>query len=56
MPSYKKREVGGPGISGEEQVDGRSRHERTVVATMKEAAIFDCGHVVIDFAYETTYR
>ena len=33
-------------FSGEAQVDGRSRHERTVVTTTKETAVFDCGHVV----------
>ena len=45
-----------PGTSGEEQVDGGLRHERSVVVTTKEAAIFDYGHVEIDFVYETTYR
>ena len=44
-----------PGTSGEEQVDGRSPHKQTVVTTTKEAAIFDCGHVVIDSANETMY-
>ena len=43
------------GTSGEEQVDERSHHKQTVVTTMKEAAILDCGHVVIDSANETTY-
>ena len=33
-----------PGTSETEQVDGRSRHERPVVTTMKEAAIFNSGH------------
>ena len=37
-----------PGTSGEEQVDERSRHERAIVRTTKEATVFDCNHVVID--------
>ena len=41
------------GTSGEEKVDGRSCHKRTVVTTKKEAAILDCGHVEIDSANET---
>ena len=45
-----------PGTSGEEQqVDGSSRHKRTVVTTTKEATIFECGHMVIDSTNETTY-
>ena len=36
------------------QVGLRSLHKQTVVATTKEAAIFDYGDVVIDFANETT--
>ena len=45
-----------PGTSEEEEVDGRSRHKQTVVySTTKEAAIFDCGHVVIDSPNEITY-
>ena len=43
-----------PGTSGEEQVDGCSRHKQTVVTITKEAAILDCGHMVIDSANETT--
>ena len=43
-----------PGTLGEKQVDGCFCHERTVVATTKEATIFNCGHVVIDSANETT--
>ena len=38
-----------PGTSGEEQVDGCSCHEQTVVTTAKEVA-FNCGNVVIDSA------
>ena len=44
-----------PGISGEEQVDRRSLHKQTIVTTTKEAAILDCGHVVIYSANETMY-
>ena len=44
-----------PWTSGKEQVDGRLHHERTVLTTTKEAANFDYGHVVIDFANDTTY-
>ena len=44
-----------PGTPEEEHVHGRSCHELTFVTTMKEAAIFDCGPVVIDSANETSY-
>ena len=45
-----------PWTSVKKQIDGRSRHERTsTIATKKEAAIFDSGHMVIDSANETTY-
>ena len=39
-----------PGTSGEEQVDRHSLHKQTVVMTTKEAAILDCGHMVMDSA------
>ena len=44
-----------PRTSGEEQVDGHSRHKQTVVTTTKKAPILDRGHVVIDSANDTTY-
>ena len=44
------------GTSGEEQqVGGHSRQEQTIVTIMKVVSIFDCGHVIIDFANETIY-
>ena len=40
----------------EEQVDGRSCIKQAIVyTTTKEAAIFDCGHVVNDSTNETMY-
>ena len=38
------------GTSGREQVDRCLHHERTIVTTTKEAAVFDDGHVAIDSA------
>ena len=31
-------------------------HKQTVVATTNEAVVFDYGHVVTDFTYETMYQ
>ena len=44
-----------PWTSGKELVDRHSHQKRTVVTTTKQAANFDCGHVVIDSANEATY-
>ena len=37
-----------PGMSWEKEVDRRLRHDRTIVTTTKETAVFNCGHMVID--------
>ena len=44
-----------PRTSAKEQVGRRLRHKQTIVTTTKGAAIFDCCHVAIDSANETTY-
>ena len=44
-----------PRTSGKEQVDGSLHHKHTVDTTIEEAAIFDCGHEVLDSANETKY-